>query len=449
MGVLGAKRRKTIIRMNSKPVKRKMSYSSVSSASSSVKPRRVVAKKAETPIAQSSLSVRHKTLKKNHKGKAKKVVRVPKKLRKQIVQTLESKQVPGHGRVLMLGTAKQIWGTNILSQAVFPLPLPRCDGSLDGKLFDPLFIMYAASRLWNGRLNVGADLTTGAWSNVNVQKSTGGEWANFTQLNASGATDVSSFKVNVTDLKAKLTLKNNSTRTMYLKMYVCKPKYQRQDLQTTNNLPINDWTQDLQADFNAQIDGIQTATTKASGINVANQAGTQSVFRETMYACPLQLPQWKKKWNANKYEIILEPGQTHNHWVQGDEIEYDFAKMYSKASDGTNQFQNIQKTDRHIFFTGVSELATQTTGSINGRIAGNANGVLLFETEIFCRMTMPESAGTSITNIGNLITNTSYMQPLTQRKRAYFVDIYHQSVSDNQVTLNANVDDNTTTFQTS
>lgn len=425
-------KRKSSISLTGTPKKRRTSLSSMSARSSrSRRSSRSSSAMKEKPIAQSSLTVRHKKLTNQYKAKKKKYVKVPKQLKSQILQVFDSKLVSGYARINWLGNGTVISTNAYDSQKVFPMPVPRGTNAQQGKFFDPLFIQYVASRLWNNRPYVGGTLTQGAYSNLEKEKDTG--WANFTP---NLTTDSSAFKVKITELKAKITMKNNSGRTMYLKMFVCKPKYQRWNTSDTGNgLPIDDWEKCLTTDAASIVEGEQTATNKAGPINLG-------VSYFTYQASPLMNANWKRQWDSNIYEITLEPGQTHVHWLEGDVGDYDFSKMYTKGPSSTFVFNNIQKTDRHVFFIGVPELATGT--ALDARLQSENTQKLIFETTMFCTMKMPETAGTSITNIGNLLTNSAYTQPITQRRRAYLIDTFHQNPATTNEALNVNYDDNYT-----
>lgn len=424
---------------------RRGSVVSSKSSGSRSSTRKVVLMK-EKPVAQSSLTVRHKTVKKPIKSKVKRGVKVPKKLKKQILQTLDSKLVNGYGRLLCVGGAVDLNTASMIQHAVFPYPLPRASSVQRGLFFDPYFIMYCASRLWNNRLSIGNGLTLGSYANLRVESDLTDNWSNFSK---SLAAQASAFKVTVTDLKAKMTMKNNGTRTCYLTMYVCKPKYQRNDFTGTSaGLPVKDWEICLGADGTADVEGAQTTVNKAGTINVQGSAGNQSVNIGDMYESPLRCQNFKRMYAVDEYKITLEPGQTHYHWLQGDAGEYDFSKMYTKGNTAAQVFNNIQKTDRHVFFTAVQELAYNANGKagrLNSPAAGNQR--LIFETEMFIKMKMPETAGTSITNIGNLITTTANTQPLTQRHRSYFLDTFFETTEAGQDVYTANVDDNYTAMQ--
>lgn len=257
--------------------------------------------KMVTASNQSARSVRYKVVAKGFKGKRKPIVKVSKELRKKVLKVFDSKMVHGSARCLLLNEFVNVNPSLPTQQSVFPLPLPQSANVQKGVLFDSRFIMYAASRLWNGRLSEGTGQTAGAWSNINVENNVADTSANY-PLNWSNFTSgidqyPSAFKVEVTELKAKVTLKNNGSRTMYLRMYECKPKYQRRDASGYSDgkgFPIGDWDAALTYDYGANVKGINNAPTVASGINLQSSSTVRSVSTVTMYQTPYTAASFKK-----------------------------------------------------------------------------------------------------------------------------------------------------------
>jgi len=409
--------------------------------------------KTEKPVVQYATTVRVKKVKRSFKGKAKKKVKVSKKLRSKINKVLEAKKIYGSGRVLILGGNSVAYGATGSKQIVFPLPMPQSGNSQKGVLFDRRFLMYVASRLFNGRLASDSTMTLGKYSDILFEDSA--NWSNFSK---NLATIPSAFKVTVANLKAKITIKNNTGRTQYLKMYECKPKYQRKDENgygSGNGYAIGDWDKALEYDAKSVVKGSNITfggsggNSKASTINLPlDSAGTRTVTINTLYNSPKLCKSWSQQWSYNETSIILEPGQVHVQWVQGDVGDYDFSKYYTTAADGTIEFNNIGKTDRHIFFTNVPEMASVSSSGVSGRLtSSNGGDRLLFETEIYCSMNMPETTGLAFDSGVSPSAIVSTILPLTNRHRTYFVDTFYDQ--DAAVSFTSNFDDNTTTRQSS
>lgn len=379
---------------------------------------------------QTMVSVRHKRKAGKVKAKVKKRVKVPTRLKKQILQCFDSKMISGTARLNLYGGYDDLRTGLPYIQRVWGLPLPRPDGNALGCLFGWEQIMYIASRLWNGRPQ---PVTTRALSQLFVENTSA--WSNFSKNIWTNPTP-SAFSVDVVNLKAKLVFRSNSKQAHIVNMYVCKPKYQRRDTQQVHK-PINDWNSLLSNDTSANITGGQTTLNSAAPINMG-------CLPNDIGSTPSMAKAWTKLWDHEVFQFILEPGQEHVHWIQGDEKKYDFSKMYKKVS-GTNntEFCNLQPTDRHVFFTSTPRMSTTIQGgTAHSGFMRDSNGFgLNISTEIFCTMKMPESAGTSITTTASA-TDLTYTQPLTNRKRAYFIDTF--TTYDSLVDQNpdVNVDDN-------
>lgn len=422
---------------------------------------------------QSAKTVDHKRIRKGRNVKKSKVVKITKSFREKVTKVFDSKEVSGSGRCVLLGCRVDVKPDTPALQAVFPLPLPRANNRQLGLLFDPEFIMYAASRLWNGRLaspriaGAGSAIIDGAWSNINIQRSDLGtgfissdNWSNF---HTSLFTQASDFKVKVTNLKAKITMKNNSGRTMYLKMYDCRPKIVMEDVvnDSIDGKALSDWNRycsnfdgaaysigQMRGGAGTGVVGLRLSNESPPAINITKDGTTPSVSYKTLYATPMQNENFKKHYSVSEYMITLEAGQIHTHWVQGDEKEYDFSKMGQYVGSDF-RFLNVQKSNCYIFFTAVNELAHSATST--GRLNAELESALLFETQIFVSMKMPEKAGTVQVMDGTVVAGQeklSSVVPLTHRKRGYFVDTYWDNADDINplVTYTVNRDDNNPTL---
>jgi len=344
-------------------------------------------------------------------------MKVSNQFKKKVNQVLLGKKVTGTARLVLIGGYTDMRPNDIVSQRVSPLPLPRPNSGAIGCLFGWDQIMYMASRLWNARPKP----STTSLSNTYF------ETGNF----STGVYDSSSptaFSVEVTSLKARTVWRNNSKTAQHVVLYVCKPKYQRRDTQATlDGKPITEWNVQMLNDTNEKVLG--NVTTSASSKSLGINRGA-SIF--DLYATPAICKGFNKLWNYDQYKFTLEPGQEHTHWIQGDEKVYDFSKMYKKDDANNNfEFCNLQPSDRHIFYTSTPRMSTYITGTpgvaYSGAVAElDGYGVDIY-TEIYCAMKMPETTGTNITipgTTGNATSEINYIQPLTERKRGYFVDTF-------------------------
>lgn len=403
--------------------------------------------RVEKPVAQSAVAIRHKQTMKGFKGKKPKKVKVSKKLRKSVLKVLEAKKVYGNAKIVIHGAKNNGNPVNNIKQNVFAYPISQENTIYRGTLFDRFFLMYVVSRLFNGRPAFNPANTTpkaGKWGDIYFEKSNN-EWYNFAN---DLFTKPSAFKMTVHKLKAKMLMKNNTTRTQYLKMYVCKLKRDCNDLTTyPRGFAVNEWEQGLIFDGNAKAysrGGSASEEIIAASINISNSitSNAPSVDIEDMYQDPMQSETFKKKFAVNAYSIVLEPGQLHEHWIEGDVGEYDYSKFYENENGGF-QFLNRATTDRHVFFTSVPELAVAAGGQAGRYRSGNVLDQICFETQIFAQVSMPETAGLSYQTIP--LAGQPQLQQLTQRKRAYFHDNFWEEES--TAAFTNNIDDNVPTRQ--
>lgn len=409
--------------------------------------------KVQASIGQLATMAKHKKMKDKIKEKKRVKVKVPMKLRKQIKQVLDAGDVYGNITLQMHGSYANINTTDYTHQAVFALPLPRVSAvAAQGLLFDPYLLQYAAARLFNNRPTAGTGLTVRALSNLRITNGVG--WKNFDDF-----ADKAALKLTVQKLYAVITMKNNTSRTMYLKMFVCKPKYQRrsnvESVLSLRGLPVIDWINQLDMEGDAKISGGQSSgqASIASTINI-----NDSVKFHTYNNVPTKCQSWNRLWSVEQFNLTLEPGQVHKHTVQGDEIDVDFSKMFASEANQT-VFNDVQKLNRYVFFTGVPELAWDNVcGAIRAQNSETPTGsdpptneqrqYLLFETEIHCKIKMPEPTGGSIPT-PTPADGTARLFNNTNRKRAYCVDTFTEVGTLTNSGLEMNVDDNTTVLQTS
>jgi len=399
-------------------------------------------------VGQSARQAVHKRVKDGIKEKKRKKVKVPKLLKKQILQVFDKKDVYGTMNVIMHGSVADLNTNRYIDQKVFPLPLPRiADNKQAGLLFDPYYWQFVAARLFNNR--PAEQPTTGAWGNIVTESGT--DWENFNQLTSDGG----ALKLTVQKAYAVIKMKNNTSRTMYLRMYVSAPKYQRISgtMNDADGHAINDWKRALAAEGGLAFNAGTSATADATQAMKVNVGGYVTV--NTMYAKPTDVQTFNRLWKTDCYTIVLEPGQVHNHTIQGDEIELDYSKMFVKSQSSSSglTFADLQKFSRCVYFTGVTEMAYD---SAVGGVRAQNNQVgptgstyqaqyLLFETEIHAKIKMPEITGGSAPAIAASGSKTLVM---TNRKRAYVTEQFWNSASLTNTGFEMNVDDNTTGLQT-
>jgi len=221
---------------------------------------------------------------------------------------------------------------------------------VDFRLFSPYRILDAASILWNRKV-----------PNINYNTQTN----NFTTaVNAAGVsvnlgTDAyvgsSGPQIMLKSAKATFFLKNNSMRTHYLRMYVCKPKRKWVGLS-----PLDTWDQAMLAD-NAE--GTTNLLDNADTIfygNTFTANGIQPTDAHTMIGCtPNISKKFKEVWQYEHIDMTLEPGQSIAQVVHGPRNQmYDWSKMW----DGSvlNDTKPQPKFDRWVMFVGNLDIVNDT-----------------------------------------------------------------------------------------
>jgi len=222
-----------------------------------------------------------------------------------------------------------------------------------GTAFHPLHFQDAASCLFN-------------YKTMTAVK-TIGDVNNFNML---------TLKFLVKNSYVKTEFRNNSQRTINLKVTTAKPK---NAAGFSNIDPLNLWTDTLLKD---QTTGLGTLP----GIN------TQNVVRSYIGLSPAMLPGFKQFYEIEETVYELQPGQTCKYFLQGPKnFEFFGNKMYNG-----DDFAEIQKFTRYTWATTVMDLVGTDMGTAGrfkdgpGTFAGNG---IIFENTYHYDICMPEQAG--------------------------------------------------------
>lgn len=300
----------------------------------------------------------------------KKHVKVPKKLRKQIKEVIAVKKNTAIGRYTdikyfkITPTDSQV--ITMLGNTTDTLP----------NLFDPVWIQYTASVLFNGAL-----------VNATPTNST----ANF----------FSARTLSVDVLKQSVTYRmmNNSARTLTVKIWDLSPKSRQY------NLGYNPYT---------YWQGAFLAESSTSPYNPNKFAITP----ETLYANPKMTAMFRNMYSMDETIVNLEAGKEYVHTLRGPNMTYDFQK-YWDTNAGTGVFSNQQKFIKHTMICVYNDI-TATTLATPGRftdMVGASPYGLLVEQTTFTKIGMPEQAGFA----WPAVTPVTGDQPLNQRYSAYAV----------------------------
>ncbi|ARD71302.1 putative capsid protein [Diporeia-associated CRESS-DNA virus LH481] len=356
-------------------------------------------------------------------------VRVSSAFRKKVIKAVSDKEPQGSATLTFIGgffppNGNVGWPVrdSVSKQWVFGLPMGNQATSAtaysnganirSGDVFRTNMLLHVASRMWNG-----------------AAKATNFNEFGYDRLDnfCNPETSVGALKLDILKSWAVIEMKNVTRTKLRLYMYVCKPKYQRRT-----------------ADFNARVDGVNSGIPTQFtefGTNISGvQASTYGIF-------PEMTPAWKRQWEFEKYEIVLEPGQEHRHTINGYCGQFDFLKAYKDSVH-----QNVQPIDRHVFFVMQTDLGIVREGtpavSYGVRTAQDSDDAslglgILFETKVHWTLQMPEPAGARMPATG-LLGVGAYNKPAGFRKRCYLYDIIDDTDLPNQTEV-VNIDDNNPT----
>jgi len=235
--------------------------------------------------------------------------------------------------------------------------------------FTPGEVLNAASVMFNDKVNT-----------RNGKLNTSGGLPDF----GSASFDPRIAKVEVLSSNVTVTFKNNQVRTIIMQLYECSPKSKTNFL--TYSSPFIQWAQNL---------GNESSVGLPSGpINIAIPAASP----QTLYQSPLDCKLLRANFNIEKHDIIMDPGQTYDHVMQGPVGMYDFQKFWKSDSLGTaDEFINMQPSkSRYLFATFRNDLVSTGVNDY-GRLGDGTAGGLLMETTRRFVIKAPELTGGTTT----------------------------------------------------
>lgn len=302
-----------------------------------------------------------KKIVKFHKNPKK--VKIGRKFKSKVLKVLEQKEPHGYGQEMYQNEIVfPVLATKNL-QEVEPIYGPRVDG-IYAQYFTFTQILTAASVMWN-KLPIA--------TNVPVQQYTG-----------AGMFNVENIKIECVKQWVTVKYRNNTQRTFYINIYAS----QRKSKAVNSTSMIQDWAGGLVLDYNA-------------GVNVSNSLQTQ--LYNTPYLCKSVMDQWK----IETTKVVLAPGEEYVYTLEGPSKVYDFRKNWINANYCVADKETVDLT--HAIYT---DLVGTTTGDY-GRVSekGNTTGYgLIYETNCYYKLRMPEQAGISWIGAGPY--NTSDYQAL-------------------------------------
>lgn len=393
------KRKKSISPSESRSTRRNSLYGSSASRSS------MSIGNGSNMIAVRSVKTKSQGVKKEG---IKKGVKVPKLLRKQVRQVLDG-GYQNYGT--FMETQSEKIAPNDFGQSV------RSVGYLSENIrqhFDPNFVLHAASVLFNGK--------AGKLNPVLIDTD------NF---------NTRTTKIRVLKQSCSYRFKNNTARTMYLKMYSVSPKGK---LPTIQDDAATYWANAMLAD-----------TGNAIGISAAGKLNINSATPATLYCTPYVSKAFMNNYTVDCSTVILEAGKTWNYTITGPNMkDYEFSKYWDPSSViSATDFQNQQKFIKQCFISVYYDLAGTDTGAATRKVEGISNNTaygLVIETTNYIKLAMPDTTGW---NIQQTPVGASQNASLTNRRtRPYYLQDWTQQATGAAKVINDNVPNAPTTAGT-
>lgn len=373
-------KRQRKVSLSGSAVGRKSSYASSSSSASSYKPRMLYVTSTNSLNGIGVKAISSKGAGKVTREGRKKRVKVNPKLRKQVNAIIKPFQQPG---TYMEIFAEKFTPNFAGGQSVFMI------GNTTNSIktaFDPNYILHAASVLWNTKT-----------PNAQPQPGDGGNFL------------ADTFKTTVIKQTQTHRFKNNTARTMYMKLYIVSPKGK---LNGTVIDPVTSW-------FNGMKNEEGSTSTDTLNLGLATP--------NTLYATPYMSRMFMNQYDVECKTVVLEAGKEYTFSHSGPNMkDYELAKYFDSQVTGTiaaggNVWNNHQKFVRYCFVSIHYDLAATSTGapSRNTNIVTGAPYGLVIETTNYLKLTQPDIAGFQQLNP---IPGAGTSIQLTQRKfKPYFL----------------------------
>jgi len=302
---------------------------------------------------ESGNTTRGPAIKRVKKGKPEvgtKKVHITRDFRKKVNQVLESSTIQGSAREVSYG----------------PIPLPNnqnqqvaapiADFDYSKWCFDPENWGHLIGVMFSKKVY---SQTSQPWTTMEL--GTGALAGTANSFNNS-----MNLKVHIINSFEKRIIKNNTARTLSISVYVCSPK--KTDFKADTNVPaigapgavvatpsgmvdpVNHWANCLFDEFR-------------NGVNI------NDVKYSLLYEIPTRCEAWRKSWDYELVKVVLEPGQTYEHFIQGPQhFDLNYASLFQNGA-----YLGIQKFMRYCFYIVHLDLLGMTGGPYTGRPAPQFN----------------------------------------------------------------------------
>lgn len=297
--------------------------------------------------------------------------------------------------------------------------------------FDPEDILHAASVLWNNKSD---SQINRLWNSegslgVSVASTIGQNSVNDLKL-PFASKHAMNVKITVKRCYEVYKMKNESQRTITMKIYLCEPKRQGSMGNGPLSFPSDAFsnpttTTVLQSIGNpGEVWASELRKQHGAGMNVNN------VTPNLLYNKPTLCPVFNKLYKADETTVVLEPGQVYEYFINGPtNFTFNFANFFQGTGAETIVYSGVQKFMRYPLFTAYVDLVTD--GSNAGRYpttvaSGSYQGIAL-ERQLKLFLECPETVGGGLNvtkNTGGEIFNLNGAIENNYRRDCYFKTVY-------------------------
>lgn len=244
-------------------------------------------------------------------------------------------------------------------------------------------------------------------------------WNQANNVNTAASVNANNFVFHLKTCKHTYRIKNNSPRTVVIDVYNCAPKMPTSELDSPlyqDTGPSNVATPLIKDPLTTWRAGLDTLTKQGSNLISATPL--------TLYQKPTSNPQFNKYFKAEVTTIVLEPGQTVTHTIQGpSDLTVNTATCWSNG-----YFQDIQKFSRFTMFVQRLDLVLNVADATEtGRYGASTTffGSVSYELEKLYSFTCPDNVfGRLRANIVNSSAASEFGVQSNLRQNKFFHRVY-------------------------
>lgn len=263
---------------------------------------------------------------------------------------------------------------------------PNTIHNLAGSLFHPCRILHVANRLFSNNVPATIDPIFPISGSIVLDRF-----------------DATKVKINVVKQWWSFTAKNNTNRTMNIRLYQAKSR-KNAISDPAGGDPVQCWERGLQERYNDE----------SLKSNATSTGLTTPGYPQTSYLglLPSASFVYQRNWKDTSSKIVVEPGQSFTWNVTGPSMVYDFAKFW----DNDNFMVFIKDDIWQFAVTTLDQASSELDNTVDYHIPwiGTDDGHrLLIMGKYHCKIEMPDMTG------GDVITHTD-----TTLSRRHRVDCY-------------------------